>query len=163
MIDFGLSKLVLTGGVALIVIGPEKLPKVARMAGSLMGRAQRYINNIKEEISREIDLEKLQNMEKDMRDATHEIEQKMEHALGQNNSALENESDSVLACDRAVQERLMNDRLAIKARDFHKKKINKSQRVPAWYKKRHGTQARIISSAGRTAKVRSGNGSSAFF
>ena len=57
MIDLGLSKLAIIGVVALIVIGPEKLPKVARMAGSLYGRAQRYLHEVKSEVSREIELE----------------------------------------------------------------------------------------------------------
>ena len=57
MIDIGLSKLALIGVVALVVIGPERLPKVARMAGSLFGRAQRYINDVKAEVTREIELE----------------------------------------------------------------------------------------------------------
>jgi Tat protein translocase TatB subunit len=47
MIDLGLSKLAVIGVVALIVIGPEKLPKVARMAGTLYGRAQRYLHEVK--------------------------------------------------------------------------------------------------------------------
>ena len=52
MIDLGISKLALIGVVALIVIGPEKLPRVARMAGTLLGRAQRYINDVKAEVSK---------------------------------------------------------------------------------------------------------------
>ncbi len=59
MIDLGLSKLAIIGVVALIVIGPEKLPKVARMAGSLYGRAQRYLHDVKAEVSREIELDEL--------------------------------------------------------------------------------------------------------
>lgn len=47
MIDIGLTKLALIGVVALVVVGPKKLPTVARMAGSLLGRAQRYINQVK--------------------------------------------------------------------------------------------------------------------
>ena len=54
MIDLGLTKLAVIGVVALVVIGPEKLPKVARMAGTLYGRAQRYLNEVKTEVSREI-------------------------------------------------------------------------------------------------------------
>ena len=59
MIDLGLSKLAILGVVALIVIGPERLPKVARMAGTLYGRAQRYLHDIKSEVSREIELDEL--------------------------------------------------------------------------------------------------------
>ena len=69
MIDLGLTKMALIGVVALIVIGPEKLPKVARMAGSLFGRAQRYINEVKSEVSREIELDELRKMQKEVEEA----------------------------------------------------------------------------------------------
>ena len=62
MIDLGQSKLAIIGVVALIVIGPEKLPKVARVAGSLYGRAQRYLHEVKSEVSREIELDELRNL-----------------------------------------------------------------------------------------------------
>ena len=62
MIDLGISKLALIGAVALIVIGPERLPKVARTVGALVGRAQRYINDVKAEVSREVELEELRKM-----------------------------------------------------------------------------------------------------
>ena len=67
MIDLGLTKIALIGVVALVVIGPEKLPRVARMAGSLFGRAQRYINDVKQEVSREIDLDEFRKMQQDVR------------------------------------------------------------------------------------------------
>jgi len=56
MLDLGLSKLAIIGVVALVVIGPEKLPRVARTAGLLLGRAQRYINDVKSEVAREMDI-----------------------------------------------------------------------------------------------------------
>src|SRR4051812_2685933 len=77
MIDLGLTKLALIGAVALIVIGPEKLPAVARMAGSLFGRAQRYINQVKAEVNREIELDELRKMQKDVQEVTSSLEQDM--------------------------------------------------------------------------------------
>ncbi|MDB5794916.1 MAG: tatB, partial [Noviherbaspirillum sp.] len=74
MIDLGLSKLALIGVVALVVIGPEKLPKVARMAGTLFGRAQRYISEVKSEVSREIELDELRKMHAEMREAARDVE-----------------------------------------------------------------------------------------
>jgi len=62
MIDIGLTKIALIGAVALIVIGPEKLPAVARMAGTLFVRAQRYISNVKAEVNREMQMEELNKM-----------------------------------------------------------------------------------------------------
>ena len=52
MIDLGVSKIALIGAVALIVIGPEKLPKMARTLGALVGKAQRYVSDVKAEVNR---------------------------------------------------------------------------------------------------------------
>ena len=62
MIDFGFDKIALIGAVALIVIGPEKLPRVARTVGHLLGKAQRYVADVKAEVNRSIELEELQKM-----------------------------------------------------------------------------------------------------
>ena len=59
MIDLGISKLALIGAVALVVIGPEKLPRVARTVGTLLGKAQRYVADVKAEVSRSMELEEL--------------------------------------------------------------------------------------------------------
>lgn len=59
MFDIGFSELIIIGVVALIVIGPERLPKVARTAGHLYGRMQRYVSSVKSDISQEIELEEL--------------------------------------------------------------------------------------------------------
>lgn len=59
MFDIGFSELVVIGVVALIVIGPERLPKVARTAGHLYGRMQRYVSSVKSDISQEIELDEL--------------------------------------------------------------------------------------------------------
>lgn len=69
MFDIAFSELVVIGIVALVVIGPEKLPKVARTVGLLLGRVQRYVNNVKSDISRELRFEELQRMQADLRDA----------------------------------------------------------------------------------------------
>jgi sec-independent protein translocase protein TatB len=52
VLDLGLSKMALIGAVALIVIGPEKLPRVARTVGTLLGKAQRYVADVKAEVNR---------------------------------------------------------------------------------------------------------------
>ena len=62
MIDFGFDKIALIGAVALIVIGPEKLPRVARTVGHLLGKAQRYVADVKAEVNRSIELEELKKM-----------------------------------------------------------------------------------------------------
>ena len=62
MFDIGLSEIVVIGVVALIVIGPEKLPKTARMLGHLFGRLQRYVNEVKADINREMELDELRKL-----------------------------------------------------------------------------------------------------
>ena len=59
MFDVGFSELMVIAVVALIVIGPERLPRVARTMGHLFGRLQRYVNDVKADINREIELEEL--------------------------------------------------------------------------------------------------------
>ncbi len=60
--------------VALIVIGPERLPKVARTLGHLFGRMQRYVNDVKSDISREMELEELRKLQATVEDAARAIE-----------------------------------------------------------------------------------------
>src|SRR6476469_2331298 len=78
MIDLGLTKLAMIGAVALVVIGPEKLPKVARMAGTLYGRAQRYLHEVKSEVSREIEMEELRNLHKEVQETAHSFKTEVE-------------------------------------------------------------------------------------
>jgi len=59
MFDIGFTELIVIGVVALIVIGPERLPKVARTAGHLYGRMQRYVSSVKSDISNEIQLDEI--------------------------------------------------------------------------------------------------------
>jgi len=74
MFDVSFTELLTIGVVALIVIGPERLPKVARTVGHLLGRAQRYVNDVKSDIRREMELEELRNLRKEMEDAAHALE-----------------------------------------------------------------------------------------
>ena len=69
MFDIGFSELVVVGVVALIVIGPERLPKVARTAGHLLGRFQRYASSVKSDISREMQMEELRKVGHDFKES----------------------------------------------------------------------------------------------
>ena len=73
MFDIGFSELLVIGVVALIVIGPEKLPRVARTVGHLLGRMQRYVSDVKADINREIELEELRKMRDSMQKAASEM------------------------------------------------------------------------------------------
>lgn len=83
MIDIGISKLMLIGVVALVVIGPEKLPRVARMLGTMLGRAQRYVNDVKSEVSQQMDLEELRRMKTTVEEAARDVEQAARDMEGQ--------------------------------------------------------------------------------
>lgn len=75
MFDIGFSEILVIAVVALIVIGPERLPKVARTLGHLFGRMQRYVGDVKADISREMQLEELRALQNSMQDAARSIEQ----------------------------------------------------------------------------------------
>lgn len=74
MFDIGFSELMVIAVVALIVIGPERLPKVARTLGLLFGRMQRYVNDVKADITREMQLEELRKLQAEMEQAARSIE-----------------------------------------------------------------------------------------
>lgn len=166
MIDIAFSKLAIIGVAALVFIGPEKLPKVARMAGSLFGRAQRYINEVKSEVSREIELDELRKMQKEMQEAASNVEQTVTENLAQAGSALNSAWDSDFDLNNPLTEPPAPDQLGIKAKDFRKKKLARTSTVPSWYKRQSGHKSRVISGAARVAKYRPAGTvrkSSAFF
>ena len=74
MFDIGFSELMVIGVVALLVIGPEKLPKVARTLGHLLGRAQRYVNDVKSDINREIQLDELKKLQAEVTESARSLE-----------------------------------------------------------------------------------------
>ncbi|MGZ8287830.1 MAG: Sec-independent protein translocase protein TatB [Telluria sp.] len=161
MIDLGLSKLAIIGVVALVVIGPEKLPKVARMAGTLYGRAQRYLHDVKSEVSREIELDELRNLQKEVHDTAASIKDGVENTIHE-------EYDDVAAAwhghvSSPREPATMSD-LERKARDFRRKKLVRNSAVPGWYKKQHGGKTHLMSGAARVRKFRPGvKSNSSFF
>jgi sec-independent protein translocase protein TatB len=74
MFDIGFSELMVIGVVALVVIGPEKLPRMARTIGHLAGRLQRYVSDVKADINREIELDELRKMRDSMQQSASEME-----------------------------------------------------------------------------------------
>ena len=87
MFDIGFSELMVIGVVALLVIGPEKLPKVARTLGHLLGRAQRYVNDVKSGINREIQLES--SVRKEYETARNVVEAPAQAAVAELNEAVQ--------------------------------------------------------------------------
>ena len=81
MFDVGFSELLVIGIVALVVIGPEKLPRVARTVGALLGRMQRYVNDVKADINREIELDELKKLQTTVQDAASSIQTSMNETM----------------------------------------------------------------------------------
>jgi sec-independent protein translocase protein TatB len=161
MLDLGLSKLAIIGVVALVVIGPEKLPKVARMAGTLYGRAQRYLQDVKSEVSREIELDELRNLQKDVEESAHsfktEVEKSVSNSIGEVEAAWRGDVPAPRPPSASTTD------LERKARDFRRKKLVRTSAIPAWYKNRAGVKGRVMSGAARVRKYRPGAKSNTSF
>ncbi len=78
MLDISFTEIAVIGAVALVVLGPERLPKVARTAGHLFGRLQRYVNTVKADISREMEASELSKLKQDVQDAARSFEQSVQ-------------------------------------------------------------------------------------
>ncbi len=100
MFDIGFSEMMVVAVVALIVIGPERLPKVARTLGHLFGRMQRYVNDVKADISREMELDELRKLQATVQDAARAIE----HTVNKEITSTESQLNSIAAsAQEAVQ------------------------------------------------------------
>ena len=155
MIDIAFSKLAIIGVAALVFIGPERLPKVARMAGTMLGRAQRYINDVKAEVSREMELDELRKMHKDVQSAASDVES----TISSNFSHAEKEMHSVwndtsTSDDNPLMEPPTFDHVSEKSKNFRKKRLARTSALPSWYKRQNGHRSHVISGAARVAKYR---------
>lgn len=77
MFDFSMGELAIIGVVALVVLGPERLPKVARTVGDWLGKAQRYVSQVKADINREIELTELKKLQEEARSAAQAVQSQM--------------------------------------------------------------------------------------
>jgi sec-independent protein translocase protein TatB len=153
MIDFGFDKIALIGAVALIVIGPEKLPRVARTVGHLLGKAQRYVADVKAEVNRSMELEELQKMKSQFESAAHDVEQSVNREFTSTTSELEKtwKSGDVDTAVNAL------DGISSPAPEYKHPKKNwrlKRGATPTWYKQRSGIRTRALSGAARVARFR---------
>jgi len=156
MIDLGISKIALIGAVALIVIGPEKLPRVARTVGMLLGKAQRYVNDVKQEVSRSMELDELKKMKDSVEGAARDVESSIHtHSSDFEKSWSEATSDS-----SSVSSKESLPGLAIFPEYKHPKKKwrLKTGATPQWYKARSGVRTRAQSGAARVARHRPRSG-----
>jgi sec-independent protein translocase protein TatB len=152
MIDFGFDKLALIGAVALIVIGPEKLPKVARTVGHLFGKAQRYVADVKAEVNRSIELDELKKMKSDFEDAARNVQQTVHDEVQQASAAFESDWKNLDGSGSALSEPLMSP-----VPPYRAPKKNwrlKRGATPQWYKHKAGIRTKAQSGAARVARFR---------
>ncbi|WP_322015294.1 Sec-independent protein translocase protein TatB [Paraburkholderia sp. J12] len=168
MLDLGLTKMALIGVVALVVLGPERLPRVARTAGALFGRAQRYINDVKAEVTREIELDELRRMKTDFQEAASNVEKTVQDNLRKHETELNDAwasgtsvSPSIAGGAPGVAEELAAgsaaDTSSWRSGNAGAPAKRKNWRVkqtaaPLWYKRATLRRTRVQSGAARVAQ-----------
>ncbi|HEY5582073.1 MAG TPA: Sec-independent protein translocase protein TatB [Rhodoferax sp.] len=149
MIDIGITKLAIIGGIALIVIGPEKLPGLAKTVGTLLGRARRYVADVKDEVNRSMDLDELRKMKDTVESAVRDVDNSIQ------TSAADFEKSWADATAQAGDTSLNDFSPAPPAyRHPNKKWRLKQGATPNWYKARAGIRTRALSGAARVARFR---------
>lgn len=147
MIDLGIEKLIVIGAVALVVIGPEKLPRVARTVGTLLGKAQRYVADVKAEVNRSIELEELKKMKDTVETAARDVESSIHAGAG--------EFDKTWAEATSTAQPALSEPPAYPEYRHPRKKWRiKQGATPAWYKARNGIRTKALSGAARVARYR---------
>jgi sec-independent protein translocase protein TatB len=154
VLDFGFDKIALIGAVALIVIGPEKLPRVARTVGALLGKAQRYVADVKAEVNRSIELEELQKMKSQFQTAVSDVEQSVRQEVDSATNALNQTWQDVSG------ESSYDSTLAAPPPEYRHPKKNwrlKRGNTPMWFKQKAGVRRHTQSGAARVARFRPPN------
>ncbi|MDE1180653.1 Sec-independent protein translocase protein TatB [Paraburkholderia sp.] len=171
MLDLGLTKMALIGVVALVVLGPERLPRVARTAGALFGRAQRYINDVKSEVTREIELDELRRMKTEFASAASNVENTIHDNLNKHESELNDawnsgtsvspsiaggtvtEADAGGITDSSWQSIYSGNAGPVGTTPAKRKNWRvKQAAMPAWYKRATLRRTRVQSGAARVAR-----------
>jgi sec-independent protein translocase protein TatB len=148
MIDLGVSKLALIAVVALVVVGPERLPKIARMAGNLFGRAQRYMADVKSEVSRQMDVEEFKKIREDSVSAFKDVESSLQSTVQEAGSNLSDQAD--------IFENNFT-RAPLDEKEVLSKSIRQGRKSwgvrraarPVWFKHSTGMRTRVQSGAAR--------------
>ena len=161
MIDFGFDKLALIGAVALIVIGPEKLPRVARTMGHLLGKAQRYVADVKAEVNRSIELDELKKMKSDIEQAARDVQTGVQNEVSAARSAFDTDWSAATASlgdgSGEAGNASPGESLPPPPPEYRHPKKNwrlKRGHTPQWYKQRNGVRTKAQSGAARVARHR---------
>ena len=136
--------------MALIVIGPEKLPRVARTLGNLFGKAQRYISDVKAEVNRTMDLDELKKMKETMEGAARDVENSVQTTAIDFEKQWD-ESTAGLTADTNVPR--WEPPPPVYKHPGKKFRL-KQAAVPQWYKSRAGVRTKTLSGAARVARYR---------
>ena len=148
MIDLGISKMALIGAVALIVIGPEKLPRVARTVGTLLGKAQRYISDVKQEVNRSMELDEFKKMKESVQDAARDVENSIKTGASDFEKSWA-DTHTTMSSDH-----LPGFEVFPEYRHPKKKWRLKQGAMPQWFKARAGVRTKAQSGAARVARFR---------
>lgn len=152
MIDLGISKIALIGAIALIVIGPDKLPRVARTIGALLGKARRYVADVKDEVSRTMDLEELKKMRDTVESAARDVETSVQTTASDFESSW-GEATSSLTSDSSTSYVPAMTTFPEYKHPGKKWRV-KQGAMPQWYKSRSGVRTKALSGAARVARYR---------
>jgi len=148
MIDLGVSKLALIAVVALVVVGPERLPKVARMAGNLFGRAQRYMADVKSEVNRQMEMEEFKKFREESTSALKEVENSI-HSVA--NEASSNLTDQADIFETSFEKPPFDEKEVLrksKRQGRNSWGVRRAAR-PVWFKRSSGVRTRVQSGAAR--------------
>ncbi len=149
MIDIGVTKLAIIGGIALVVIGPEKLPGLAKTVGTLLGRARRYVADVKAEVNRSMELDELKKMKETVEGAARDVENSIQ------TSASDFEKSWAESTGLGSNSLTADQAPSFPEYKHPKKKWRiKQGATPSWYKARTGTRTRALSGAARVARFR---------
>jgi sec-independent protein translocase protein TatB len=154
MIDFGFDKIALIGAVALIVIGPEKLPKVARTVGHLVGKAQRYVADVRAEVNRSMELDEIRKMKSQFEDAARNVEQTVQAEVQSASQSLASDWSAITADTSPLEEPQGSAAWLPEYRHPGKKWRLKRGAKPQWYKRQQGVKTHVQSGAARVARFR---------
>jgi sec-independent protein translocase protein TatB len=149
VIDIGVTKLAIIGAIALLVIGPEKLPGLAKTAGTLLGRARRYVADVKAEVNRSMDMDELKKMKDTVQNAARDVENSIQ------TSASDFEKSWAETTGHTSNTQSSDVHSGFPEYKHPKKNWRiKQGAAPGWYKARAGIRTRALSGAARVARFR---------
>jgi sec-independent protein translocase protein TatB len=162
MFDIGISKIALVSVVALVVLGPERLPVVARTAGNLFGRAQRYMAEVKAEVSRQMEQEELRKVKEAATEAFNSAKsefKELDHTISSQVAEVQATVNQIgSSFDKSTTEQnnytQIDDSYDKGLRQGRKSWRVKKGAVPLWFKHSSGIKVRVQSGAARVKRFR---------